>query len=387
MSKTMLQIICVMLFMCLVLVGCQKPGSTTGDTTADSRTEGTTGPQIKPVDYNEHVFHVLEVGRIDSLNNFAGYQTGDVLSAAIYRRNAEVEQLFNIKITYEQYATGVTSMSPDGYGRLEKASLSGTTDYDIAVVPGYDVGMLACNGFLYDFYSIPGIDLKNEYWDQQTIDACSIKKMLFFVTGDLVLDAFDSTMCIAFNKKLVVDHGIDENFYALVEKGEWTIDKFIAISQLVNEDLNGDGVYNDKDLYGTLVWNDSIYGVVNAAGQRVVTLDADDNMELTLGTETTFSVFTKYVEFVKSNAALRFQQNFLANGSTTQNPASTLHVTMFQNDQALFLTATIKMLAKFREMDANYGILPYFKYDTSQNAYHSPLSGYDIRYLCVPVIQ
>ena len=53
------------------------------------------------------------------------------------------------------------------------------------------------------------------------------------------------------------------------------------------------------------------------------------------------------------------------------NWSDSLLVTMFSGDQSLFLTQLIQLVPKMREMDSDFGILPYFKYDEAQQNYYT----------------
>ncbi len=61
-------------------------------------------------------------------------------------------------------------------------------------------------------------------------------------------DAYDIGMIY---DNAIADMGMQENLYDLVRDGKWTLDAYNAIAEQSVIDLNGDGVYDDKDQYSS----------------------------------------------------------------------------------------------------------------------------------------
>ena len=60
---------------------------------------------------------------------------------------------------------------------------------------------------------------------------------------------------------------------------------------------------------------------------------------------------------------------------------------MWQNDQALFWTSLLGNMPTFREMESDFGILPYPKLNTTQDEYYHTVTPYNSQFICVPLIQ
>lgn len=391
---------CLLLLPVFSLVGCDKKPESPVTTDPSAPVSGTetsetaapaddyTAPD-EDMDGYEFIAYEVMFNETEFVNDFRVAEDAvTVIDQAIFNRNTAVEDKYKIKIS-EVYKKGdKTDGTTAGYGGLIQLQTSGDTPYDCAVLPGYDCAKLAHSGALTDLASFaPSVlDFSHSWWDQQAREAFTIKDMLFFTTGDFSVDIPNATVVVTFNKNLAKQHEIND-LYQLVEDGKWTMDKWMEYSSLVHEDLDGNGLLTEKDLYGSLLWDDSIYAAVNAAGERCCDLDEDGNLILTIGTERLVSAFQKYVEFAKTESCLRYQQKFNeTTGEGTSSPFAGHETRMFPNDQGLFLITAISVVTRnFRDMDTDYGILPMFKYDEAQDRYYNNIAPWSSRFLCMPV--
>lgn len=362
-----------------------EAGETTRATSEQSTAVETENPfHIEDQDYEGYEFYALIVGFTGAVNEFAYNETDPtIIDNAIYNRNVAVEDKLGIVIKNEYKKAGSTTASNEGFGTLKKEYTSGSTTYDTYIVPAYDVSPAAYQGYCYDLNSVEQLDLTANYWDQNAVQSLEVKEMLFYITGDFSLDTFDSTECIAFNKTIAETQNITD-LYTLVEEGKWTFEKWKEYTSLISEDLDGDGYYTEKDSYGSVIWDDAIYAVVHSTGERCCTLDEYGDLVLGLGTERVVTAFQSFVEFAKSNSCLRFQQNFGPNGARSDNSNSGHLTPMFTNNQCLFVLTTVGTITGFRDMNTDYGILPYFKFDENQDRYYNTVSPFNARFLCLP---
>jgi len=392
----------LMLLSAVALTACNqnKPAETTdgggsSDTTVpvteDTTPAVTEAPPPIPaesMDGYEFIIYSGVFSLVTSIHDFEyNEENATVLDNAVFQRNAAVEALLDISIASETVVCNGTSGSAEGYTMMLRNKTANNYSYDAVILPAYDQSLISYSGANYDLNSVPYLDLKNSWWDQQAVNSLEIKGLQFFTTGDFSIDNFNSTILVTFNKKLAEQKDIPD-LYQLVNEGKWTIDKWMELSAGVAEDLNGDDKWTDKDLYGTIVWDDAIYGVVNAAGELCCETDESGNFVLTLGTERVFDVFQKYSEFALDNSkCIRYQQTFNEAGKATFNAGSPLEFTLFPNDQGLFLLTWFGVTTKFRDMETDYGILPMFKYDEEQKNYYNTVAPYNARFLSMPLIQ
>lgn len=306
-------------------------------------------------------------------NDFAAEElNGEAINDAKYNRLLTVGEKLNVEITTIEAASAT---SDTGYNELSNDVQAGTHSFDLATACGYATSKLSMNNYLMDLKTVPYLGLEQEWWDQVANRDLAVLDMLFYTTGDITVSDNDATYCIMFNKKLINDYAM-ENPYEMVDNGTWTIDKFMEMASAVSLDLDGNGVFDTSDRYGVLVWDDTMMGVVNCTGEKCATINKDGLIELTLNSEKTASVLDKIYSFAQNKEIVYAYQR--------ANWSDSLLVTMFSGDQSLFLTQLIQLVPKMREMDSDFGILPYFKYDESQTNYFTTIGSWHSVFVCVP---
>ena len=379
MRKRVLFALSLLLCICFVACGETPAETTAAPTTAAPATEAAETLGVpETADYGGHTFTVLYAGHTVSTEFGFEEESAIALDNAQYKRVKTVEQAYNVDIVEVQKKSSSTNGNGAGYQELSNAANSGTTDYDLTLTSAYDVAVLAYNGYLYDMASVPGIDLSKSWWDRNATDSLTVNGVTFFTTGDITVSDNYATFAIMFNKKLLKDYGL-ESPYDMVYDGTWTFEEFGKMCKTVSEDLNQDGVMDTNDRFGLLVWDDSIVGVVNAAGERCATIGEDGNIELTFYNDTTLAALEQY-------AAIAYDTEYAL---TYQRHAKTATVlqTMWPNDQALFFTSYMSSIQGCRSMESDFGILPYPKLNAQQDEYYSCVAPYNARFICVPLVQ
>ena len=363
----------ILLAVCALLASCG--GGKQPDGTGTDVSDFEELPDIElSGDFGGAEFNVLSAGNVAYGDFTAEEDAATALGIAQYQCKNKVETDYNIKIN-ETQSKGYSSGGGPGFIAINKSVTSGDCDYDLALIAGYDVSVLAYNGFLYDMNSIENINLKKSWWDQRANESLSVRGVMFFTTGDITVSDNNAAFCLMFNKKLLRDYALD-NPYELVYDNRWTIENFGTLCKTVTEDLNQDGVMDENDRYGLLVWDDSIVGMVNAAGERCCTINADGVIELTFYSERTLAALEQYTNIAYDRQyALTYQRNVKSG------------VPLWQNDQGLFFTSLLGDMPRFREMESDFGILPYPKLDETQTSYHSTVAPYNSQFICVPLIQ
>ena len=333
-------------------------------------------------DYNAHEFNILVCsnGSCGIVDNFvATEESGIALDIAQYRRSKKVEQDYNIKIISTSVKAGTNKGTGVGYKTLSTDAQSGNYNYDLAILGSFEVSNLATNGFLYDLSSIPGIDLDKSWWDQKAQEQLTMKGINFFTSGNISLANNEAAMVILMNKKLLEDYNLDTvSPYDMVEDGTWTFENFVTLGKQVSEDLNNDGYMDENDRYGLLIWDDSAIGAIGAAGERCATINNETGeIELTLYNERTISALEQYfsLAFDKQHA-LCYQR---IPGTTGSN--------LFGNNHGVFIATYMGLVRSQREMEDDFGILPYPKLDEQQKNYNSLVAPYNSMFVCVPLLQ
>jgi hypothetical protein len=170
-----------------------------------------------------------------------------------------------------------------------------------------------------------------------------------------------------FNKALAQNLGI-EDLYALVKQGKWTFDKFEETAKMAKRDLNGDGVITADDQHGFLGATRSVQPAFwIAGGAKTIDKDADDIPYLTALESKFIDVWFKMADMLVKNEAWFYN---VPDPNLFPNP---LWDTIFMDGRALFVTGSLTSARTFRDMEIDFGIIPYPKYNEQQEKYYSQL--------------
>ncbi|MBQ9819648.1 MAG: hypothetical protein IJM60_05145 [Bacteroidales bacterium] len=302
---------------------------------------------------------------------FAEEITGEAINDARFNRNATVGDQLNVKIVPIDADVG----SGAGQSLITQDVKSGTGAYDLAFCCGYATSSLSTGNYLANIKNVPYINLEMPWWDQVANRDLQILNQLFYTTGDISTADNDATYCIMFNKGLITNYNL-QNPYELVDGDKWTMDNFIAMASQVHQDTNGNGQVDREDLFGVMIWDDSMMGIVNCTGTKCCTVGDDGLLQMTLYNESTVDAVTKFLEFaIQKDVADAYQRT---------NWDDTWLVTKFSANETLFLMQLIQIVPKMREMENDFGILPYFKYQENQDNYYTTIGSWHSVFMCIP---
>ena len=302
---------------------------------------------------------------------FAEDEIGEVVNDALYRRQLAVEDRLNVKITPIKRLGNWENQSQ--FLNPMRASIrAGTDDYDIIAGYAYYITPFALDGNFLNLAQFPNIDYAQPWWPDSITTHLKIANKLYFTAGDYSLTLIRSLNCLFFNKEIAQDFAVP-NLYQIVLAGDWTFDKFNETARSVSRDLNGDGVLDLEDLYGLVTrW----YDVYFSAFQLPISETAPNgNLQVAVYNEKFIAAYDKIYELTHGDHALPVRY---------LNANASLEQSLFANNQALFLGRNLEISENFRDMAADYGILPYPKYDKSQDNYYT-VSHDDYSLLSVPV--
>ena len=295
---------------------------------------------------------------VEDLN---GVATNDV----IYERNKKIESRFDIKIqAWEENKEAqdiiyMYAMTDDHY--VEMA--------DVWSRMGLS---LAADSLCLDWMQMPYINWDQPWWNKEANENGLINGKMFNVTGEMSVTAMQYTWALAFNMDLIKDYGYtSDQLYQEVLDGEWTLDRFIEVGSSIYQDVNGDGEENSGDIFGYATFanigGDGSLGYfgsrsmpwVHAIGEKFYTLNEDKtDFEITLGTEKVYSALEKLVNF---------HHNVQGTISYIEQEDGPVALNDFCNGTvAIYPTTFMSCFTTFTDLDFNYGMLPYPKYDAVQ---------------------
>lgn len=376
MKKRILSI-AILLAIAVQIAACAKPASgevqatSTDTTTAPEETQDMFPHETK--DFEGHNFHVLidreNINTLD-INDFdITEEIGEVLNDAVYHRNLEVSEKFNVK--FSSYHTDDISVE------VAKIVKAGTNDFDAFMPRLMNAATMAKKGYAYELSNLDYLSLDMPWWDINATRDLSIEDMLYIIAGDIFYKHYDGTPMILFNKKIVADFNLEDP-YQLVKDNNWTIDKFNEMAAAATHDLNGDGKMDkDNDLYGLSTQADYLTSMLNGCGVKFIEKDENDLPYSAINTERTITAIEKILKHYKDSTWCLHRD---------ANAASLSQFWVFPKGHSLFLWSLARYInLGLRDMDDEFGILPVPKYDSSQSRYYHTLNNWHSYTYVLPV--
>ena len=343
--------------------------------TDDSQTEEA-GPivykaDVEAFDWEGKEFKIMVNdgdGEWRDVDFIAEEQIGEPINDAVYTRNSQIEEMFNIKIVPIQIGDRVQS--------VRRAVNAGDNSYDIIFSTPFNNATLSQDGMLYDLLHIPNLDFNEPWWDQNASKDLTIAHRLYMMTGDIGTMYRKSVGIILFNKQMVKDYALKDP-YQLVANKTWTMDEFLSMCKDVSEDINGDGVWDDNDRFGLLGYCDIMPISLMGCGVKIATKNVDDIPELTFYNEKTVDIFNKIAEVVHNRELFWSWSRVGSNNERSR--------VMFANGQGLFNWNEFHSIPNLRTMDADFGILPMPLYEANQERYYHSVNPHVALMLAIPI--
>ena len=178
---------------------------------------------------------------------FLPEQTGEVVDDAKYLRTAKVEERLNVKMKGVDVGVSWGDYNPE----IRKVLTAGDTSYDV-VYCWQSFVSLAYDGLFLNLSDAPYLDISKPYWASGYLTNMMYDgSKFYFLNGDYSEDIVRYLSCMYFNKKLYGDIiGDPDDLYRTVIDGGWTMDKLNETISPYYSDLNGDGVKNEADRFG-----------------------------------------------------------------------------------------------------------------------------------------
>lgn len=286
--------------------------------------------------------------------------TGDVLNDAIYTRNRAVEELLKVKIH---------GVEEEGYDNTAKNFiLSGDDTYDIIQLNDRTGLVYAQEGLIYPITDIEYIDLDKPWWSQALNSALSVGNKLYFAYGDYNLTTYDYTHVLVCNQNVAENHSLG-SIYDMVFDGNWTFDAYSELTKKTTYDLNGDSKMDENDIYGLLSFTKQVLPCFwIAADVRSVEKDKNDIPYFDLDKN------EKFQQVIERIFGMTWDDETWYQNQATENNENALRE-MFTSGHGLFMDMNFFLISKLRDMDSDFGIIPYPKYDESQTDYKSRIEG------------
>ncbi len=288
---------------------------------------------------------------------YAEEMTGETLTDEVFSRNARVEERFNVKLVHiideeENLARHVTN-----------SVLAGDDESNLYMGHAIYTGKYATQGIFRNWYEL-NVDFTKPWFPQYAIKNLTLNGRMFLTVSDICLSLAANTYCFYFNKEMANSAGM-EDFYQVVRDGRWTVDYLLQNVATYYVDANGDGAYGDEDIYGFAgEKSNSTVAYLYSFQIDVLTVKPDGTLDMILGKDQ------------RSNDAVEKLKKLLY-GIEGSYQGSATAANLFKTQNAIFTPTTLTAaVGGFREdCDFDYGIIPYPKYEESQEQYLTVAGG------------
>ncbi|MBE6658096.1 MAG: hypothetical protein E7604_06600 [Ruminococcaceae bacterium] len=368
-----LNIITAFLLLCAALTACgeaaQTPADTSAVTAAPDITE-TTAQETEFLykdDLGDMTFGGAEF-RIRTIQNAnvhsyvdVAEESGDVYDDSLYKRNRIIEERFDIDI--------IETIAEDKSAPVRTLIQAGDDAFDLGVLRCDDAMYFYTDGLTYSISDIPNIDLSKPYWAGKLNESLTIDGKQYVAIGDYDINVLDLTYALAFNKQLVTDFDM-ESPYQLVGDGKWTMDAMLSMMTEVLSDINGDGVMDINDRWGFLSHSKQVSpNFWIGAGEMSILKDENDIPYINMTSERFVNVFDKFYT-ITWDAETWFSK------TSGDYDVPTDNIQIFSEGRSMFMDVSFFHINNLRDMETDFGILPYPKYDEAQSEYYSRVSYY-----------
>ena len=363
--KKLLTLLLVLAVLIMALAACVQEGDTQEGDETDSGTQEPAQPDNLPADLlfggQEVVILSRGVQKYTQDEIAVPELTSDPVNDAMFNRNIVVGDRLGVNIVSKPLEDADPFKTVEEIERVVKA---GSTDYDMFAGACYTTLPAALRGTFYNLRDLEYLDLSQSYWMQDYNNTLSYGDKQYTATGMIALSTYRLAMVTLFNKELFDDRSIPY-LYDAIENNEWTLDYHTALVENFYQDLNGNAIHDEEDLYGfvsSATINVDAYW--SACDVALVEKDADQAYKWALDTERLSDSVDKLLKLCYESGGTYLCKEV----DGTAQPGIR---EMFAEGRAA--TTTLRLLAveldEIRGMQDQYGIVPMPKFDAAQKEY------------------
>lgn len=342
----------------------KDPGSESGSGTTSAAEVTRPIDELEPVDYKNADFTVMyrDINGSKGWGEWGVYTEADdgtVIASAVYRRNAELEDTWKIKLQYN-HVNDTGTYKTDFYNQMNDSYLSGDAICDLCIPGVMDACSLVYFGFFTDLNTLEEINFDRSWWRSNINDSLTLAGKQYMAIHDLLLNDVRDTFAIYFNKE-VMDNSNITYPYDLVYDGKWTLDTFGKMIIGFGGDVDGDNEVTIADRFGLITSINDVFFV----GSGIVGASLDPETGLPVITQFSEKIADIYDWLGKVQTTNPYDVwNYMARGDG--------HMQQLFDKKSLFLNRSVNMLQFFSATYSSpIGVLPVPKYDEAQSHYIS----------------
>ena len=386
--KKSVSLLLALLMLALPMAACSDGGSSADDSTAAADT--TAAVETEPVEtgrssVKDNLPADLDFGGKTigvymrpgtSFRNLdfdgGGEESGDVVYDAVYQRTRSVEDRLKVKLV----ATEGPSAWKDFGNAMEQNIMAGDDVWQIVCTSGNAAIQSSRDHLFQDLSDAKYIDFDQPWWWTNAMKELSLDgSKIRYLVGDLHLQNYTTAGAMYFNADKLNNAGYkSEDLYKMVIDRKWTYDKLTEMSAAMYQDLNGDGQVNDGDLYGLLVINKEMVRHMEFTGAvRRYSRDDKGYPYLDYDQDRTIKMIDTLNKLLYETKGNEYREIAIE-----YTPFTTGHSAFYAGRLAYSTTAA------FREMEENYGIIPYPMLDEAQGEYYGIIHN-SSNYATIPI--
>lgn len=347
-----------------VLISCGQSTDTPAQVTTSMSVEAETAETLSEEeklysslpdgDFGGAVFNIIQYEEIAPSSGTICVDdlTGESVNDAKYERTQAVREKLNVEINH-------TNNTLEKVAKDVPAAVAAGDDIYQAVsqITGRTVTEFLMQGYLMDQNEIPEIDFSKPWWNDNAINSLKLNEKTFMSFGDINYYLFDFQSVLMFSKAIQEDYSLSD-LYSLVSDGTWTIDAFLDAVKNAARDLNGDGAMGKKDdLLGYTGYpSQSNLGFHHGADAELFSRDPNGKIVYGGVSEKMFDVLSRYSSVIG-------QKEFAKHDSSWRD--------IFRKGLTYFCGLGVGELSMMRDLEFDYGIVPFPKYDENQPEYIS----------------
>lgn len=205
----------------------------------------------------------------------------DAISAAVYRRNDQIESTFNCRI-FQVAQTG------DMTQQLKNRYMTDET-LDLAIIMSKAAATAATQGLLKNLKAddMSILDLTHQAYDQKSIQELAMGEYLYYLSGDMNVSSLEVCGPTIVNLEMYEDY-LDNfveafndvayaDIYRLVKDKKWTIETLLTMAEVVNSDADQSGgiLNSDQDIIGYFAYTGMGVYYYYGSGGRLTEIGED----------------------------------------------------------------------------------------------------------------
>lgn len=361
--------------MCLV-VTCFACQNGNGDSDNSGEPNGI-GDLLPQVDYEGDDFLINAVDDTAYIEVFCpNEESNDVRDIALMQRNAAVQDYFNV------YIDAIIQTNAEQIDVImEDATFNAESEWDANMTYPWKSAPLIINGCVLNFNNeerFPYTDLSASWWMNDINKEYGIKDAIYTAAGSACISVFTNVYGLFYNRTLGEEINVEmtDEIFDMIRSGDWTYDEFYNIVKDVwQEGLDSSAVGPSKDdIYG-FATEPNVSTEAFAMAWDITYVENDPELGLTVE----HFLSQKLIETTD-----RIYELWYETAGTLQTDWMDM-MNAFKEGRILFLPIKLQCaLNDFIDMEDTYTILPFPKYDESQEDYITGTQN-DFRLWSVPV--